>query len=431
MYKPDYGVKLFSDGVKSSDSLYFPNFRLYSITIIAQEQYTTMVEIPFDGEIYALSLDFNHEQLEKMLSLTNSIYKNVLLKEISKNPSRNRTIDLSTEIEINVKAHLGKLHITQNESYMPLILDTIESNLEPKSINEIVPEVETNISKAVGFIIAQLSEGNSSGLERANYVMCGDSTSMKVYELESFFLRKELDKLSMDDFNTIKTSIEKPKNYVVDDYEVFMYLQNKIDIYKNIPFTREDFLHLLDKQCWLETTIKECNEEFSLLKNELNLDDIELYNPVNLFVPEFALDVQNTKFFYIFGKDIKKIDLETYKEYFLFKLTFLITRAEVDYDSLLHYNLSDEDFEYATSNPRIYQQIPPYFLAKLVIKSKVFEDVFKELEGQIISLVSLADKELECTFIENYKHLFDLVEAVMDTTIYDVIFFEPPIHYSQ
>ena len=66
-YKPDYGLYLMNEGHQDVNH-YFYDFRLYSLAVIAYKQYSTMVELPFADEVYALSLDFNQQQLDQILT---------------------------------------------------------------------------------------------------------------------------------------------------------------------------------------------------------------------------------------------------------------------------------------------------------------------------------------------------------------------------
>jgi hypothetical protein len=48
--------------------LFFYNFHLFSLTILSRSYYSTVVDTPYDGVLHALSLDFDHYQLERILS---------------------------------------------------------------------------------------------------------------------------------------------------------------------------------------------------------------------------------------------------------------------------------------------------------------------------------------------------------------------------
>ena len=98
-YKPDYGLKLLQDGITRDVSIHFPQFLLYSITVLDYEKYSSMVEIPYDNQVYAVSIDFNHEQVQDML----------------KYASKNALQPITSDIELLYK-HLNIVDIMKNEN---------------------------------------------------------------------------------------------------------------------------------------------------------------------------------------------------------------------------------------------------------------------------------------------------------------------------
>ena len=58
-FKPDFGLRLKTDGISRDVDQYFYDFRLWSLTVLGRGQYSTGVEMPLAGELHALSLDFN------------------------------------------------------------------------------------------------------------------------------------------------------------------------------------------------------------------------------------------------------------------------------------------------------------------------------------------------------------------------------------
>ena len=101
-YKPDYGLKLLQDGITRDVSIHFPQFLLYSITVLDYEKYSSMVEIPYDNQVYAVSIDFNHEQIQDMLKYASKkalqqitsdielLYKHLNIVDIMKNENTNK-----------------------------------------------------------------------------------------------------------------------------------------------------------------------------------------------------------------------------------------------------------------------------------------------------------------------------------------------------
>jgi hypothetical protein len=124
-YKPDYGFRLMNDGTSRDVDQYFYDFRLWSLTVLGRGQYSTMVDMPHGGELHALSLDFNQQQLDRILSQAPPQVANFLRKEIARNPSEPRTIDFDGEVVFGVRARLGQLQRVQSESFVPLVAQEI------------------------------------------------------------------------------------------------------------------------------------------------------------------------------------------------------------------------------------------------------------------------------------------------------------------
>ena len=65
--KPDLGLHLLQEGYSPDVRQVFYDFRLFNLAILGLGQYSTMVEIPRGGIVYALSLDFDECRLEEIL----------------------------------------------------------------------------------------------------------------------------------------------------------------------------------------------------------------------------------------------------------------------------------------------------------------------------------------------------------------------------
>lgn len=120
-YAPDYGLKLISDGIPQDVALFFYDFRLFSLTVLSLGQYSTMVEFPRDGQRYALSLDFNEEQLTGLLAKADPNIASFIRGELAGDPTSPRTIDFDGEIQFGVKARIGKPQLGLSEPFVPLI----------------------------------------------------------------------------------------------------------------------------------------------------------------------------------------------------------------------------------------------------------------------------------------------------------------------
>ncbi len=135
-FKPDYGLRLKNDGVSRDVDQIFFDFRLYSLTVLGRGQYSTGVEIPLVGELHALSLDFNQEQLEQILSKAPPQIAVYLRQEISRNPVTPRRIDFEGEVVFGVRARLGELQAAQRESFIPLVAQEILSGSNLTHVTE-------------------------------------------------------------------------------------------------------------------------------------------------------------------------------------------------------------------------------------------------------------------------------------------------------
>jgi hypothetical protein len=84
-----------------------------------------MVGLPYDGDVYALSLDFNERHLEQIISKTTPQLAAALRRELTCDPSSARTRDLDGEVRFAVRARLGQPQKTNKESFVPLVCQDI------------------------------------------------------------------------------------------------------------------------------------------------------------------------------------------------------------------------------------------------------------------------------------------------------------------
>lgn len=124
-FKPDYGLRQLNDGISRNVDQYFHGFRLYSLTVLGHDQFSTMVEMPIAGELHALSLDFNQSQLNQILSNASHQIASIISKELKRDPFTPRTIDFNGEVVFDVRARLGQLQKAQCESFVPLVAQEI------------------------------------------------------------------------------------------------------------------------------------------------------------------------------------------------------------------------------------------------------------------------------------------------------------------
>ena len=124
-FKPGYGLRLVAEGTSFAVELFFYDFNLFSLTILCRNSYSTVVDTPYDGVLHALSLDFDLNQLERILSKADPRGAARLWAELSRDPVSTRTIDLEQRIVFGVRARLGRLQKAEKEEFVPLIAQEI------------------------------------------------------------------------------------------------------------------------------------------------------------------------------------------------------------------------------------------------------------------------------------------------------------------
>jgi len=113
------------DGFSPNLDFCFHDFRLFSLSVLGPGKYTTMVEMPYEGESHALSPDFNQKQLEQILSKAAPQIRDQIFAEIARDPASHRTICIEGDVSFAVRARLGQLQKVQGESFVPLVATEI------------------------------------------------------------------------------------------------------------------------------------------------------------------------------------------------------------------------------------------------------------------------------------------------------------------
>ncbi len=126
-FKPDYGLYLASIGTTSKVRLHFPGFRLFTLSVLGGGYFSTTNEYPAGEQSYALSVDFNADQLRTILSFADKSTYNYVVEILQKDANSQREIELPTSISFNLTAHLGELQKSVYEEFIPLIADDIEA----------------------------------------------------------------------------------------------------------------------------------------------------------------------------------------------------------------------------------------------------------------------------------------------------------------
>lgn len=123
--KPDLGLKLVRDGVSRDMDLVFYDFVMFSLTVLGAGHYSAMVDRLYDGEWYALSLDFDQSQLEAVLSHAPTTVARGVRRELSRDPNSPRSLDFAQAIRVGVRARLGRLQRSQTEDFVPLVCQQV------------------------------------------------------------------------------------------------------------------------------------------------------------------------------------------------------------------------------------------------------------------------------------------------------------------
>ena len=124
-FKPDYGLRLIREGYSQQVDLNFYDFRLFNIDVLGRGQYSTMNELPYKGQLHALSLDFNQTHLDQILLKATPQIRQYVENEIFNDPDTARTIDFEGEITIGVRVRLGQIQKVARASFAPLVVQEI------------------------------------------------------------------------------------------------------------------------------------------------------------------------------------------------------------------------------------------------------------------------------------------------------------------
>jgi hypothetical protein len=131
--KPDYGSQLLREGVSCEVDLLFYGYAIFSIDVLGPGQYSTMADKERGGKWYAVSMDFDQRQLDRILSIAPQQVAHRVRAELARTPGSPRAIDLSEPVLIDVRARLGKPQKAAAEVFVPLVCQEIltGSNARP------------------------------------------------------------------------------------------------------------------------------------------------------------------------------------------------------------------------------------------------------------------------------------------------------------
>lgn len=121
---PDYGLTLFNQGARDDATFDFPNFYLDHIAAVAPCAFSTCVEVPLEGTMHALSLDFDVDKLEEILVLCPPATTQLVLDWV-KGLCGAATLDLPEPVCFGVSAKLGQPETCAAEQYVPLVAQRV------------------------------------------------------------------------------------------------------------------------------------------------------------------------------------------------------------------------------------------------------------------------------------------------------------------
>ena len=297
---------------------------------------------------------------------------------------------------------------------------------------ETMQDLEYKVSSIVIGIIDELEQGKNNLLNTLEYFICGDPTPMKLYELKSVLLQKALEKIPSYKLASLWLETKEGSNHEnfnslkYDIYDVYTYSLSIVDFYKGTEYTDEYFLELLDRQCWLQTEIIECNKLYSEL-----LSLAEDTEKVNIFIPSSLTSIESMQFYSIFAIDISNIDNQKYITYIILKLTFLLQQEEVNTTLISELNNTFENFKEINDNPIFYLNLPPIYFAKKIIESEAFLKTSILEKNKEIHLDNIHSSKIFATLEENNYNTEISLEKIITTTIYDIINFVSEFKYQE
>ena len=197
-------------------------------------------------------------------------------------------------------------------------------------------EIESNVRSKLNTIVEELKIGKTDFLQTMSYFICGDPSAMKVYEIESHLINEELSLLKPSQLSLLWLATEDGAGYEdsdlnelpYDEYDVFNYVYNNMDMYDSSYYTENDFLELLDRQCWLQTTVSECEIAYQKLHDEI-INKIQ-YDDFNILVPNFVDSIEDIQFYYIYGNGVDNLTFKEYERHILYKLVNLIKKERIN-----------------------------------------------------------------------------------------------------
>lgn len=121
---PDYGLKMLAMGYRPDVEINLYPFMMFVVGSMGHGRFTTSSRTPVDGVDHSLSLDFDSETLETILTLCPSIRSEVE-EWLSREPAPTDPLQLSAPVRFGVTAKIGTLQRGQGEDFVPLVIQDV------------------------------------------------------------------------------------------------------------------------------------------------------------------------------------------------------------------------------------------------------------------------------------------------------------------
>lgn len=125
-FKADYGLRLWSNRAKDDSTLVFAPFSLFGLNVDPEVGlYTTTSDVHENGEIFALTLDFDRETFDATLDLLPVEFARRIRTDLSQGLSQPKSYRFPAPVSIVVEAGFGDKQTNEAETYLPLKVSSV------------------------------------------------------------------------------------------------------------------------------------------------------------------------------------------------------------------------------------------------------------------------------------------------------------------
>jgi hypothetical protein len=123
-FAADFGLHLAQNGASTEMDILLAPFVLNRISVVNETLFTTISGMDFDGETYAVSLDFGAEILQGIKRLYPKKTALLIESELQDQYVKGHTLFLPKPLELAVTARLGEVQKAQYEDFIPLVVQS-------------------------------------------------------------------------------------------------------------------------------------------------------------------------------------------------------------------------------------------------------------------------------------------------------------------